>query len=306
MSSDNDLVDYTSEITDNLRWADFTYRPGDIVIVAPPKSGTTWTQQLVGSLVFWGREMPGTIAELSPWLDMRIRSPESVFAILEAQTHRRFIKTHTPLDGIAWSDDATYVCVGRDPRDAAISMTYHIANLDGEALQRVTAMFDGDYDPSEPLPDEVAPDLYIREWVNGNDEPPWPLEAFTTMYSTYWQRREAPNVGLFHFADYVEDLESEVRRLAELLDMALDDEAIRAIAEASRLDAMRSRADTVAPDAQLAPWKDASAFFRSGLVGEWRQYYDEDEAARFDERLHELAGPDLAAWMTGGRGRAAV
>lgn len=296
----NDLVDYESDITENLRWADFEFRPDDIVISAPPKSGTTWTQQLVGSLIFAATDMPGTVAELSPWLDMKIRSKESVFSILEQQTHRRFIKTHTPLDGVQWSDDVTYVCVGRDPRDAAISMTHHLVNLDGEALQQITASMDGSYDPSEPLPEEMPPDFFIREWGNGNPEPPWPLDSFANIYRSYWDRSDRPNVGLFHFADYVRDLEAEVRRLADLLEIDVDDDTVAGIAARSRIDAVRSNAEAVAPDAHLSPWKDAAAFFRSGLVGEWREYYDDEDTARYDAALSELVPADLASWMADG------
>lgn len=300
-----DLVDYESDITDNLRWADFEFRPGDIVISAPAKSGTTWTQQLVGSLIFAGEEMPGTIAELSPWLDMKIRSAESVFAILEQQTHRRFIKTHTALDGVQWSDDVTYVCVGRDPRDAAISMTYHLVNLDRERLSEVTALMGGSFDPDEPPPDELPPDFFIREWVNGNPDPPWPLESFTTIHRSYWERRHLPNVGLFHFADYVRDLETELHRLADLLQVDVDRRAIAEIAAASRLDEVRARAEAIAPDGHLSPWKDARRFFRAGLVGEWRTHYDAGEALRYERALSALVPHDLANWISNGRGERA-
>lgn len=35
------------------------------------------------------------------------------------------IKTHTALDGLPWDDRVTYVCVGRDPRDVALSWDNH-------------------------------------------------------------------------------------------------------------------------------------------------------------------------------------
>ena len=37
---------------------------------------------------------------ISPWLDMQTRDRDSVIADLDAQQHRRFIKSHTPFDGI--------------------------------------------------------------------------------------------------------------------------------------------------------------------------------------------------------------
>ena len=56
---------------------------------------------------------------ISPWLDMLTRDLESVRADLDAQTHRRFIKTHTPFDGLPHHPDVTYICVGRDPRTSS-------------------------------------------------------------------------------------------------------------------------------------------------------------------------------------------
>jgi aryl sulfotransferase len=39
-----------------------------------------------------------SVAELSPWLDLRVPPKEVKLPAVEAQTHRRFIKTHLPLD----------------------------------------------------------------------------------------------------------------------------------------------------------------------------------------------------------------
>ena len=57
-------------------------------------------------------------------------------AYLQAQTLRRFIKTHTPLDGILNDPTVTYICVGRDPRDVGLSMDRHIDNTDVGAFLR--------------------------------------------------------------------------------------------------------------------------------------------------------------------------
>ena len=78
------------------------------------------------------------------------RARTEVFADLAAQTHRRFIKTHTPLDGIPNDPTVTYICVGRHPRDVALSMDHHIDNTDSRAFleaangpQRSTASSSG-------------------------------------------------------------------------------------------------------------------------------------------------------------------
>src|SRR6188508_1212521 len=91
---------YRSLIADSARWDGFAFRPGDVVISTPPKSGTTWTQMLCALLIFDGPAFPAPLGDISPWLDMNIRPLAEVTAALTAQAHRRFIKTHTPLDGL--------------------------------------------------------------------------------------------------------------------------------------------------------------------------------------------------------------
>ena len=68
---------------------------------------STWTQQIIGQLIFQGAEdVP--VHEISPWLDLRVMPPETG-AMLEAQTHRRFVKTHLPLDALVFSPKAKYI-----------------------------------------------------------------------------------------------------------------------------------------------------------------------------------------------------
>ncbi|MDA1192653.1 MAG: sulfotransferase domain-containing protein, partial [Candidatus Poribacteria bacterium] len=96
---------YKNWLMDSARWDAFTPRDDDIVIATPYKSGTTWMQLIVGSLVFRDRSVHDVFAEvdspyrITPWLDMKHNPIEEVIADLEGQTHRRFIKTHLPLDG---------------------------------------------------------------------------------------------------------------------------------------------------------------------------------------------------------------
>src|SRR5215470_2256789 len=90
---------YVSYISDNDRWTRFRFRPDDVVISTPAKCGTTWMQTIVGMLLLDRVDLGSTLSSISPWLDMLIHSEEETFTRLEAQSHRRFIKTHTPLDG---------------------------------------------------------------------------------------------------------------------------------------------------------------------------------------------------------------
>src|SRR3954466_2058400 len=120
---------YEGVVFDSSRWDGFELRAGDIIISTPPKCGTTWAQMICALLVLQEPVLPLPLDTLSPWLDMVTRSRPELFADLAAQTHRRFIKTHTPLDGIPHDPTVTYICVGRDPRDVALSMDRQIDNM---------------------------------------------------------------------------------------------------------------------------------------------------------------------------------
>ena len=94
--------DYNS---DSRYWEQYKPRPGDIIIGTAAKVGTTWTQQIVNLLVFQSPE-PRHLGRLSPWLDARFFAPlEAILPGLEAQEHRRFIKTHLPMDAFPLYDE---------------------------------------------------------------------------------------------------------------------------------------------------------------------------------------------------------
>ena len=56
---------------DSTIWNDFNFRDDDIVIATYGKSGTTWVQQIVSQLLFNGEEGLA-VADMSPWLDLRV------------------------------------------------------------------------------------------------------------------------------------------------------------------------------------------------------------------------------------------
>jgi hypothetical protein len=58
--------------------------------------------------------------------------------MVEAQTHRRFLKTHLPLDALVFSPKAKYIYIGRDGRDVVWSMYNHHANANHSGTRRST------------------------------------------------------------------------------------------------------------------------------------------------------------------------
>ena len=297
-------VRYRSVVADSARWEGFRFRDGDIVISTPPKCGTTWMQRLVSLLVFDGPDLPAPISKVSPWLDMQLARLDDVVALLESQSHRRFIKTHTPLDGIPYDDRARYVCVGRDPRDVAVSSSHHMRNMNIEQFmasrQAAVGLDDlAEFGIDKPGPRTPPPGGDpLLEWIESDDErTPMSLRSVVTHTSASWRLRSAPNVELFHYSDLVRDLAGELRRLATYLGYELSPARAAELAPCATFEAMKESAETVAPNADIALWHDNNAFFHRGVSGQWREVFTDAHLRRYEERISELAAPDLAQWL---------
>jgi hypothetical protein len=119
------LTHYQSPVEDSGRWLGFRFRPGDIVISTRRKTGTTWLQMICALLIFQTPELPDPLWRLSPWLDNLAVPHDFMYAELAGQRHRRFIKTHTPLDGIPLDPRVTYIVTARHPLDTYVSLCHH-------------------------------------------------------------------------------------------------------------------------------------------------------------------------------------
>lgn len=278
-------------MSDSLRWDSLPFRDGDVVISAPSKSGLTWTQRLVALLVFGGPELPAPLSKVSPWLDQTLRPIEAVVADLEAQRHRRFIKTHTPLDGVPIDPRVTYICVGRDPRDAAVSMMFHKTNIDDSHMP--------------PREHDMPSAPGFHDWMERPIVTPEGMESFAASlhhFGTFWQRRQLDNVALFHYSDLKADLTGEFLRLAAALRIPMDQERAAQLVGHASLDEMRSQAADFAPNSVDGLLLSNERFFRAGSVGGWRQHFTEQEKMRYLHRIHQLRPPpDMMAWGHDGR-----
>jgi aryl sulfotransferase len=107
---------YDNHLLNSKVWEQFKPREGDVIISTSIKAGTTWMQAIVGSLIFQDQTMPGRCSELSPWLEERMAPTAERLQLLEAQKHRRFIKTHLPLNALPYFPEVQYIYVGRDGR----------------------------------------------------------------------------------------------------------------------------------------------------------------------------------------------
>lgn len=303
---DRELVHHHGRIYDSRRWEGFEFRPDDIVISTPPKCGTTWTQMILALLILQRPRLPRPLAEISPWLDMLTRARRDVVADLEAQDHRRFIKTHTALDGLPVAPGVTYICVGRDPRDAAVSMDAHLANMDLAVVHAATeeaARIDGiDKEPERFEPPARPPDARARFWAWVDDDEPWRPTGTSLLralrhFETFFDPPAGAEVVLLHYDDLSADLDGQMRALADRLGIEVAEERWPDLVQAATFQEMRRNAETTVPrSAGASMWRDDKAFFRRGSSGQWRQFLDAEGQARYRRRVLSLTSPEVAAW----------
>src|SRR4051794_1052442 len=105
--------EYRNHHLDSTRWDRFVARDDDIFITTAYKAGTTWTQRILAALVFGPGPLQLPLSQISPWIDARFWGPlEPILESVEAQRHRRFIKSHLAADGLRFFPNGKYIVVG--------------------------------------------------------------------------------------------------------------------------------------------------------------------------------------------------
>lgn len=285
---------YRSPDEDSARWLGFSFRDGDIVISTRSKSGTTWVQMICALLIFQAPGLPAPLAALSPWLDHLIAPRDQVYARLAAQSHRRFIKTHTPLDGIPLDSRATYIVTARHPLDMAVSFYHHSGNIDRVRWRQLT----GQPEPTEPpRPREALHDRLVS-WIASADDPREHLDSLPGVMwhlSDAWARRDTPNVLLLHYDHLANDLEGQMRWLAARLGIDVPEHVWPSLVAAATFENMSRNADRLVPIPGV--FKSNAAFFRRGTSGAGREILAGDAIEAYYARAAQLAPHDMLLWL---------
>jgi aryl sulfotransferase len=287
-------IRYQSDEEDSGRWTGFPFRPGDIVISTRSKTGTTWVQMICALLVFQRPELPAPLGELSPWLDHLIAPREEIYARLEAQPHRRFIKTHTPLDGIPIDARATYLVTGRHPLDMAVSLYHQGYNINRARVRELAGLPEPTTPPRPPLPIHER----MLRWIDRDNDPRKDLDGLPGLMlhlSDAWARRDEPNILLVHYADLSADLEGQMRRIAQSLGISVPEPVWPDLVRAASFESMRAHADQMVSAGSIL--NSSAAFFRRGTSGEGSEILTPTELAHYHERVAQLAPADLLAWL---------
>lgn len=284
------------------RWLDFETRDGDVVISTSYKAGTTWMQTIVGTIIFHETGLPDPISKLSPWLDMRLMPEAETKAALAAQKHQRFVKTHLPLDGLPYHRGTRYIVVGRDPRDVFMSVLNHWGNLTDTFFDALNDCSENPEDRFPRMPEDAR--LAWHDWITRGwfpwESDGWPWWSHLHHCASWWEFRHLPNIAFFHFADMLEDLEREMRRVADHIGVNVPEAEWPRLVDACRFDYMKKESERLLGDMSFAFKGGTNTFMNRGTNGRWRDLLTEEDIELYRDAMARTLEPACARWLESG------
>ena len=269
------------------RWEElkqFPLRPDDIFIVTYPKSGTTWMQQIVKLLRNGGQRNDVKLDSAIPWLEVL----DSEFGKMLGYTpdmltssdvlSPRAFKSHLPYEmvpgGLPHASPAKYIYVMRNPKDACVSMWYHLNNV----MQQ--------FDKSISWEDHVG-EFFSKETQFGG----WFYHVLG-----WWKHNDAPNILFIKYEDMKTDPLTAIRSVAQFIGIEnMTDELLQNVVKYSSFTSMKQDS-SANHNWQVGPGKvfSQATFIRKGEIGGWREQFSEEQNKLWDEIYKEnMSGIDL-------------
>ena len=275
---------FAEHLQDRVR--NFELRDDDIWIVTYPKSGTTWTQELVWMLINEvDQEQAQTPQFLrSPFLECAaVNSLEFLTQVGKRPDHaelcraladplrfldtvegRRVIKTHLPFEFLPPKllETCKVIYVARNPKDVVVSYYHHNVIIPGHG-------FVGNFDQFAQFFKE-GPILYGNYWQH---------------LLGGWNRRDHNNVMFLWYEDMKTDQENIIDALCKFLDHPLPLKLKHDLLDHVRFDKMKRNPATNPSGALALPA--GQDFMRKGQVGDWRNYFDKQMNESWDKWILE-------------------
>ncbi|MGV6849738.1 MAG: sulfotransferase domain-containing protein [Marinibacterium sp.] len=283
---------YSGPATETDIWDQFTPRASDVFVSTPPKCGTTWTQTMVRILIT-GQADPAVYDNgVAPWLDCAFRGRSEQLARLNAQDNRRCIKSHTPMDGMIYDPDATYIAVYRHPIDVHFSFRDHVANMKADWF---------DYLYEGTTAEAFDRFLAAEPTAQGTDD--LSLASIVHHYRSFRTFAGLPNIHLFHYAQMRADPVGQLQRLSDILGYGYDPERIEVFARAASFERMKDNARARAAEPGFdSAFVDYAKFYASASSNKWDGKLTRDDLSAYDRRMAALLSAADRDWLNWGRG----
>ena len=266
-------------------------------------------QRVVGLLVFQTPE-PRPIMEISPWIDRRFPEPiEALVARIEAEDHRRFVKSHLPFDGLPIYDEVKYIHVARDGRDAWMSFHNHVSGRTPQMLEALDRAGLEDDTIRRPYPRFGAdPARYFQRWLGAKAS----CRATRTVRrlchsSTLSEAGGTSSTARTSCSLHYNDPEGGPggRNAAGRRTSWIFRSSTGGVARAGRSRRVRSHAPGrrgADGEAGLLLFQGgAGRFFHKGTNERWRGIFREDDLLLYDAKVRAKLSPACARWVAHGR-----
>ena len=250
----------TQDEVDRLK--DFPLRPDDVWVVAYPKAGTTWTQQIVRLIRHGGKDDGKVLSESVPWLEA-LSHMYPHLKVDELPLPRTF-QSHFKYDimpcGLPSETPCKYIYVARNPKDLAVSYYHHHRGF--KQLHRVEAEW------------ESFLEMFASGQIHFGD--------YFDHVLSWWTHRSDDNVLFLKYEDMKKDLPSAVSQIAKFIGQELSSEVLDEITRKTIFAAMKD--DPKANHSWTAHLRESTAepFMRRGVVGDWRNMFTEEQSRRLD------------------------
>jgi hypothetical protein len=246
------------------------YVPGkqDVIVATYPKSGTNWMMQIAHQLIYQGKAEFHHIHSVVPWPDAMAPFMRGYAIPLDQADHwkaspgqKRVIKSHYTWDQLPHSDEARYIIVIRDPKDAFVS-SYHFAReiVFGSVMPKVDTMLK----------------IFLRDGFMG--------ATWVESTAGYWAQRNRPNVLIVSFKQMKRDLRGTVVGVAKFLDLAVTDDVIDRVCELASFEYMK-RNDDKFRAWQIGPWRAEPSMVRKGKQGGSSELLSPEQQRQMDEHF---------------------
>ncbi|XP_050498562.1 sulfotransferase 1E1-like [Diabrotica virgifera virgifera] len=275
----------------------FVARPSDVFIVTFPRSGTTWTQEMIWLLannLNYEKASQVNLRQRFPFLEFSsFLHPEMKAILLKENQHdwekcqiiqgldrgiienlnnmkeRRFIKTHNPFSLMPpnlLDVGCKVIYVARNPKDVAVSY-YHLAKT------YRTFCYVGDFPQ------------FWRYFQDGLV--PW--APYWEHLKEGWNRRHEENMLFLFYEDLKKNLRPSLKKLSSFLDQSYSEEEYEILEDYLSIDNFRNnKAVNADEDKDIGLISDVEAgFIRKGVVGGWSPYFDDELNAEADRWIEE-------------------
>lgn len=261
---------FISQADIDLIEKEFVAKDGDVFIVTYPRSGTTWTEQMVHLLVNKGEQGEQRITDAVPWLETLPHRPNGMIKFLETMPQRRLFTSHLPYPLMPHIDNTTakIIYVARNPKDVAISTYFHNQSKGG---------YEGSWDEHFQLflYSDVGFGPYFDHVL------PW------------WQASQNDkNILFMKYEDMKHDHAGNVAKLASFLDIQADSRLIETVVRLSSFQSMTSNETT--NFGWIPQRADKPKHFRKGDIGDWRNHFSAEQSQQMNDLfMKKMKGSDL-------------